>query len=187
MTTVEVRKLVAMIFAAFPGTRSSPATAEIYERMLLDQDSAIAAAAVERLLATSKFMPTIAEVREACLVVGIGDTKQGGEAWGDVLRLIGRYGAYRAPGSDFEIADPIALRCVQALGWQQLCASDEPTADRARFIDLYDRLATSERKEKNTSELPNQKRLESATSSEAHELVKRLALAKRVPPPENAS
>jgi len=192
VTTVEVRKLVAMIFAAFPGTRSSPATAEIYERMLLDQDSAVAAAAVEKLLATSKFMPTIAEIREACLSVGVGDSKQGGEAWGELLKLVSRYGAYRTPGADFEVPDAITMRCIQALSWQALCLSESQTSDRARFVDLYDRLAASERKAQNAGQLPNQKRLDASRGTreladtgeviDAGAMVARLALAKKAAP-----
>jgi hypothetical protein len=154
MTEPEVRKLVAMLIAAFPHTKANEATAKAYERMLRDLDARAAAAAVEQLMATRNYMPTIAEVRAAVAELQAGPVRAGGEAWGDVLRLVGRYGCYRTPGHDFEVADPIAARCIDALGWRSLCLSENSVADRSRFVDLYDRLAREARTDAVAGALP---------------------------------
>jgi hypothetical protein len=159
MTKGEAAKLVAVLLAAYPAAKSTASTSEVYERMLADLDYPTANAAVERLLATSRFMPSIAEIREACMDLQHGERVAGGEAWGNVLRAIGRWGVYRTPGQDFQFQDPVAARCVAALGWQNLCNSENQHADRARFIELYDRLAVSERKEQNAGALPAAQRL----------------------------
>jgi hypothetical protein len=69
--------------------------------------------------------------------------RAGGEGWSDVLAAVSRYGYYREPA----FGDPLVARCVTALGWKNLCTSENAIADRARFIELYDRLAAQERRE----------------------------------------
>lgn len=160
MTKPEAAKLVAVLLAAYPAARASSGTSEVYERMLADLDYPTANAAVERLLATSKFMPSIAEIREACMSLLHGEQIAGGEAWGKVLSAIGRWGVYRVPGVDFVFQDPVVARCVAALGWQNLCNSENQASDRARFIELYDRLAVTTRKELNAGALPAARRLQ---------------------------
>jgi hypothetical protein len=130
--------------------------------MLADLDYAVANAAAERLIATSKWIPTIAEIREACLAITAGPKVPGGEAWGAVMRAIGRFGAYRTPGVEFNLEDPIAQRCVLSLGWRELCLSENAIADRARFIELYDQLATTTRVAALSEGLPAQRRLAAA-------------------------
>ena len=49
------------------------------------------------------------------------------------------------PGQDFTIADPVLAATVKAFGWSALCRGDNPSADRARFIELYDQLAKDRR------------------------------------------
>lgn len=186
MTRLEAAKLVGVLLAAFPSPQNTTKTSEIYERMLSDLDYAVANAAVERLLATRERMPSIAEIRKACLDLSIGETRAGGEAWGDVVKAIGRYGVYRQPGKEFHFQDPVAARCVAALGWGNLCNSESQIADRARFIELYDKLAVTARREANVSELPAAKRLHELQASKdvevANGIVLQLAAAKAVKP-----
>jgi hypothetical protein len=147
---IEVLKLIG---AAYPTQRQRMsnddvrAMAAVYTAGLLDLDHERVRAAVNRLVKASRFMPTIAEIREAAVDAAHGARAPGGEAWGRCLGLIRRYGSHRWPGIDFELTDPVLLATIRALGWLDLCASDNPHADRARFIELYDQLALRERKE----------------------------------------
>jgi hypothetical protein len=143
MTRTEIAKLVGVLLVAFPNNKANQQTAQVYEEMLQDLDYAKANAAVRRLIATAKFMPTIAEVREACVDVMHGQVRPGGDAWGDVLAAVRRYGVYRSPVFD----DPIVARVVQSLGWVEICNSENAAADRARFIQTYDQLAKAQRTE----------------------------------------
>lgn len=148
MTPNESAKLVAMVLGAFPrGIPQNPElarkTAEVYKRMLLDLDYEVAERAVARLIATSRFLPTVSEIRAAAVDVTQGAVRQGGEAWGDVNMAIRRFGRYREPVFD----DPIVAECVKQLGWQSLCNSTNDVADRARFIELYDGLAERVRRD----------------------------------------
>lgn len=157
MTAVEVQRLVTVLVASFStrGMADPAATQAIYRRMLADLDYAAAHAAVERLLATAKFLPTIAEIREAALEVTAGPRRHGGDAWRDVLEAVSRYGRNRLPSFD----DAVTAACVRSLGWQEICNSENQVADRARFIELYDKLAREQRVERVAGGLPAQRAL----------------------------
>lgn len=154
MTESETSRIVAVLFAAFPNSRSSSGTSPAYESMLRDLDYAATNAAISKLLATCKFMPTIAEIREATLSMATGEIKPGGEAWGSVLKAIREKGVHRQIGPDFGFKDPVTTKCVMLLNWAELCNSENTAADRARFIELYDRLAKTHRVEQLSGSLP---------------------------------
>lgn len=154
MTEPQVAKLVAVLIATYPSAKITADTSAVYERMLADLDFPAANAAIERLLATSKWLPTIAEIREAALTLYRGETRPGGDAWGEVLRAISRYGYARTPGIDFAFSDPVVAECVRALTWRELCDSENQEADRARFIELYDRIAAALRRSRLSESLP---------------------------------
>jgi hypothetical protein len=169
MTQAEAAKLVAVLMAAYPTNRATAQTSGIYERMLADLDYPAANAAIERLLATAKWMPTVAEIRETTLTLAVGEQKPGGEAWGAVLKAIGREGYDRKPGVDFVFSDPVTMRCVQLMQWGKLCASENETADRARFIELYDRLAVNERRKQLSESLPAMQRYRAIEATRTEE------------------
>jgi hypothetical protein len=164
MTDVEAQRLITCVVTAFPATlaRLTPDqqrdTQAIYRRMLADLDYPAANAAIERLLATAKFMPTVAEIREATLAIESGEQKPGGEAWGEVLKAVSVYGSYRTPGVEFTFSDPVTARCVDSLGWSSLCLSENTVADRARFIELYDKQAAQSRRKQLSESLPAMQR-----------------------------
>ena len=147
MTKSESLKVYAVLIAAFPNANVRNETPDVYATGISDLDYELANGAVRRLLLTSKFMPSIAEIREAALEAQSGQRMNGGEAWGIAKRAMRGQGACKTPGVDFTFRDPIIAQCIRALGWQELCLSENDIADRARFIELYDQLARGERKE----------------------------------------
>lgn len=167
MTQAEAAKLVAVMLAAFPQSKATAQTSQVYERMLADLDYPSANAAVERLLATARFMPSIAEIRETAMAITVGEQKPGGEAWGVVLKAIAHEGYMRVPGRDFVFSDPVTARCVAAMGWENLCNSENSHADRARFTDLYDRLAVQERRKQLSEGLPAMQRFRTLQAAQA--------------------
>lgn len=167
MTDLEAKKLVACLVASYPTTKATMETVGIYTRMLADLEYPAANAAVEQLLATSKWMPTVAEIRERALSLNIGEVKPGGEAWGLVLKAIARYGYMRSPGVDFQFDDATTAECVSAMSWRELCNSENPTADRARFIELYDQLAVQHRRKQLSEGRPAMQRFRALQASQA--------------------
>lgn len=188
MTEIEAHDIVTLIVTAFPNTmvRLSPeqqkCTMQTYRTMLGDLPGDVAMAATVRLLATLRYLPTPAEIREAALTLTAGEQSTGGEQWGRVLQAIRSKGIYRTPGKDFVFSDPVTARCVTALGWEELCNSENAVADRARFSDLYDKLAVQERRRQLSEGLPAVKAIEAKRQAQleergpgtAGELVKRV-------------
>lgn len=142
MTRVEAAKLVAMLLQAYPSAQFGPASSALYERMLADLDAGVCGAAVERLIGTSKWLPTIAEIRAMAADLRHGARRLGVEAYGDVVEATRRVGSYRPPP---EFADPLVAECVKLLGWRNLCRGENEASDRARFIELYDGLSERQR------------------------------------------
>lgn len=173
MTEIEAQKLVSVLVASFPSQMTRfdaeqiKTTMASYRRFMLDLDYAAANAAVERLIATSRFLPTVAEIREATLALVVGEKRDGGEGWGDVLGAVSRWGRYRTPGIDFQFADPVTHECVRLMGWVNICDSENQVADRARFIELYAQLAAKDRREMLTGGLPAIRRLREAQGEPA--------------------
>ncbi len=141
MTPVEAAKAVAILQAAFPGARWTEPTALLYEQLLADLEFELAHSAITRLVCTTKFLPTIAEIREAAADIVLGPCRHPIDAWGDVvvaLEWAQRSGISTRP----KFNDPIVDECVKALGWRDL--SNE-AADRSRFADLYSHLQRAQR------------------------------------------
>jgi hypothetical protein len=146
------------------------ATERMYCKLLRDIPFAVGYTATEQLLATAKRMPTPADIREVAMQLMHGDVKPGGEAWGGVVKAIEREGISRTPGKDFIFADSITAKCVASLSWKELCRSDNRTADRARFIELYDQLARTYRREQNVSQLPAAQRFRALQAAQTKSL-----------------
>lgn len=65
MTPSQSARLVAAISAAFPGRTITKETVSVYASLMTDLDYDLAEQAVRDCLMTSKFPPTVAEIREA--------------------------------------------------------------------------------------------------------------------------
>lgn len=152
MTEVEAAKLVTMLITAWPeGMRWLNAdeqanTRQLYRDFLSDLPYQAGDAAVRRLIATWKptsaqRWPSIAELRGQIMTQLHGRALTGGQAWGQVRKLIAKHGAHRTPGIDFVIDDPIVAQVVEAMGWSELCQSEMSVADRARSIELCEQLS----------------------------------------------
>jgi hypothetical protein len=141
MKAIEAAKLVAFLAAAYRDSKFTEDASKVYEALLADLDFATAQEAVVRLISTSKWLPTIAEIRATAADIKHGPVRSGGEAYGDVLAEIRRTGAWGAPS----FKDPLVAECVRLMTWRGLCLGENEASDRARFIELYDNLAARER------------------------------------------
>lgn len=167
MTGAEVSRLVAVIAASWGAPAMTDARMEIYERMLADLPAREANSAIENLLCTCKFLPSIAEIREETFGLMHGERKTGAEAWGDVLGAVSRFGIYRQP----VFADPVVAYAVRQFGWENICNSENAQADRARFIDLYEQLEKTSHKRELSAGLPANKALAESRKNPAAEIV----------------
>ena len=156
MNLEEARQAVAVALAACPAqavrldAEAARSMAGVWAMMLEDLHGSDVAAALKRHIATSKWLPSVAELRAICAEAEHGRARAGGDAWGDVLAAVARFGAYRTP----EFSDPLVARCVERFGWRELCGSENQVADRARFVELYDKLAKEQAEDAVVGALP---------------------------------
>lgn len=135
MTPSAALKLVAKLKAAFPRANVGPDTLQVYAESLLDIDQGVAEDATLGLIATSRFFPTIAEIRER---VAVSQTQldDAGTAWRNVLRVVSRWGRYNQTAA-MGALDPLTAHAAQSVGWIAICNSTGP-AERAHFLRVYD-------------------------------------------------
>lgn len=133
MTKSEAMAMVAMLAAAYPAANMTEQTPDVYAEMLRDLDADAAMRAARRLISTSKWLPTIAEIRQAVAEDGAGGVNRAELAWSDVLKAISQFGIYRTP----EFDDPLVRVAVAAIGWQSICNSTNADTVRAQFRMAY--------------------------------------------------
>jgi len=143
MTTKEAMALLAILREAYPRfymdvtVQSAKTTAELWAEMLGDVDFQTSKIALKRLIATCKFPPSIAEMRESIAAVLHPPLPDAGDAWGEVNVAIRMYGFYRQQEALATMREPVRL-AVLRMGWRDLCMSENEIADRAHFFRIYE-------------------------------------------------
>ena len=136
-----VLEVLTVLSAAFPQFKLAEATVRVYTRVLADIDDKLIEAAAYDCLARCRFFPSVAELRDAAHAIAAPALPSAFEAWEEVLRQIRDVGAYRTP----TFTDPrIEAAVRQVGGWSMLCRSENVAADRARFLEAYDRAQRAE-------------------------------------------
>lgn len=94
------------------------------------------------------FFPSVGQIRTGALdlIATDADRITAADAWDEICRAFRSVGHTRSP----EWSHPDIGRAVQGVGgWRYLCTSDNPMADRARFMDtfkVYRRRAETDRR-----------------------------------------
>jgi len=157
VTLEQAAEVVKFALAGYPGQRSRMTSDDVkgmvmfYAAGLEDVDVDVARAAITRLALTVKFIPTVAEIREAVGAVHHGEQSPAMVAWDSVHRAIREKGIYRRPGVDFHWNDPVVAAVVASIGWEDLCSGAQDHI-RARFIDGYAQISRDLRKQAALSE-----------------------------------
>lgn len=139
MDKQEFSKIALAIKAAYPNFSilQDNASMDIWYTMVADIPYNIAQPATLELLSSNKYPPSIAEFREKCTTYTSLPTKDYGEAWESVLRAIRKFG-YMQEIEALNSLDDITRKCVKRLGFQNICMSENITADRANFRIIYE-------------------------------------------------
>lgn len=142
MNSEQAGKVITMLAAAYPRQALSTPTMAVYNQLLSDLSYEQAQAAVIKHIATSKFFPGIAEIRQAALEVSLDKLPGPAEAWSEAQKQIRLKGYTGKP----DFSNPLIAKTVDAMGgWMELCQSEEPTGViRAHFLRIYEGLAESE-------------------------------------------
>ena len=162
-----VDKVLIMLAAAYPRQVIPKETGKVYRELLLDIDDNLLTIAAKQHAASSKWFPSVAELRGVALEMQAraNGLPTAAEAWHEVMGQVGAHGYYGSP----QFSHRLVQQAVDGLGgWKTLCASNNQVADRAHFLRIYESLA---KRDQDTA----------AMIPEAHEAVQRLADAKRRP------
>lgn len=145
---VTVIRVLAVLQAAYPRFQPPPQTNSVYAELLADIPDDVLDAAAKHRAATSKWFPSVAELRDAAgeIVARGAGVRSAEEAWINVQRAVQRFGWYGQPngpenGYGWCVPDMLSdleKRAVEGLGgWKTLCESDNAVADRAHFLKIY--------------------------------------------------
>lgn len=143
MTLKEAANLVAWAVANFPALqeRDMRPTAELWARVLSDIPYDVAEAALLQVLTGARYFPSVAEIRQAAVNLMRGQAPAAVDAWGEVQAAIRRYGYYREAEALTSMSPEVA-HVVRAIGWQEICASQEPDVVRGQFRRAYEEYVT---------------------------------------------
>lgn len=136
MNGLDTGTVLKQLFACYPNTEITAGTAAMYMRLLSDIPADELQTIVDQAVATCKFLPTIAELRDMRHNLNTLDRLTYGEAWELVQKEIRRVGYLQKP----KFADETTAKVVAQMGWLYLCMSTEPGNDLARFRDMYNAL-----------------------------------------------
>ena len=135
---MNIGPILKQLFAAFPNTQISEGTVAVYMRLLADIPPESLQVAVDQAIATCRFLPTVAELRDTLHGLSAIGQLSWGEAWENVQSEMRRIGSYGVP----QFSSELTASVVRSMGWKTLCASENPATDRAQFRDMYNALAT---------------------------------------------
>lgn len=136
MTEEEAVTIVTHLIVAYPRDVSKETVRAYCEHLAsLPRDAALRA--VDQLIATSKWLPTIAEIRECVALGSIPPVPSIDVAWSEAERLMRRIGVYRSLGT---AGTPYVNRTLTLCGqWVDVCQEDG-TWLRRRFAEIYERV-----------------------------------------------
>lgn len=116
----------------------------IWYEMLGDRTEMDLMLGVKKYIATNEFAPTIAGINKAIASNQTSKAPDGLQAWAELQTAIRKWGMYHEDKA-LESLSPETRAVVQALGFTNLCTSENQMADRAHFIKLYESRAGSNR------------------------------------------
>ena len=138
-----------LISAAWPRCRweSYEDSLAIWHEMLEDMDLPIVKLAVKRMIATLKYPPSVADLRESVANLALQGAPTAGQAWGQITAAIGRYGYYQPDAAHQALGDDLWSMVRQIGGWTHLCEADNLDVIGAQFERRYQAM-TDKRRER---------------------------------------
>lgn len=140
MTRNEFSNLAKALKTFYPRDNMLPnmESMELWYRELQDISYKVAETALRQYVATNRFSPTIADIREQALkITDPTITNDYGDGWEQVLGAVRKYGYYNVDEA-LASMDEVTRKCVKRLGWKNICMSENPIADRANFRQIYE-------------------------------------------------
>lgn len=134
MNKQEIVQLISIATANFPNMQGKDmrATLTLWEKALNDIPYDVAEKALLKVLSTSKFFPTIADIRESATELTQPRIMDAMEAWGLITKAIKEHGYYDKENG-MKSLPPDVAEMVRRFGWNELCTNTNPDTMRAQF------------------------------------------------------
>jgi len=140
MTSDQLNDVLMLVFASNPSwsEKDPRPTFRLWEMMFSDIPKEKFEKAVARVITTSKFFPTVAEIME-----NLNDHHNpvAIEAWGEVTAAVKKFGWVR-PEEAHQSLSPLTRKVVESIGWMEICQSEESDVIRGQFMNHYNSLLT---------------------------------------------
>lgn len=158
MTRSDAAKLMGIIVLAYPNydkfkdENQVKATVDLWATMFSEDDAGIVGLAVKKHIATNKWPPSVAELRELMLEMTAPDLIAPDQAWLAVADYIDVHGEYGGGSGGYKSLPPLIGRVIDSIGYHNLfemnCGSyrgSKPGMARSAFMNIYEPLYERER------------------------------------------
>ncbi len=123
---------------------------ELWFERLKDIPFNVAETVLHKWAETSKFSPSIADIREMAHDMQEGEIPDWGEAWEVVMRGVRLYGSYE-PDKAYNLMDDITETATKRVGWENICFAENIDNVRANFRMIYEAEAKKRKREAQVS------------------------------------
>ena len=150
MTKADAARLVAIVVTAYPNydkfrdAEAVKATVSLWAMMFADDEGGLVGLAVQKHIATNKWPPSVAEIRELMLELKSPDLIPPDKAWLAVSDLLYSQGEHNYGNLQRQLP-PLVARAVESIGWGNLyemhrsyCRGGKPGMDRVAFMQQYE-------------------------------------------------
>lgn len=146
MQPAEIAKLLTVIAANYPTFTVDEIKHSLWLDMLADVDYPTANMAVRRHIATSRFAPTVAEIREQAMIASGHEEVTATEAWGELMQAVRHHGYYHEREALAEM-NPETRRVVERITWREVNMCENLDVLRGQFLRMYETMAGRSRRE----------------------------------------
>lgn len=148
MTKAEFVNFTAAMRTYYPRENIFPnqQAVELWFLQLQDIPKDVLTLALNAWVATNKWSPSIADLREKAAEITTKQIDDWGDGWEQLQKAIRYYGRYREAEA-LATMDEVTRQTVQRMGFVELCNSENVTADRANFRQIYQAITERRKKE----------------------------------------
>jgi Loader and inhibitor of phage G40P len=154
MNRKQVAGLLMLALSNFPNMqeKNMQPTAALWEKAFSDMDYPTAEKALIKVLSTSRFFPTVADIREAAAQINQPRIMDAMEAWGLIVQAIRKYGMYRQKEGLDSLPDDVRAM-ANRFTWRELCLNENPDTMRAQFRMAWE---TQSKRENEMRQIPQE-------------------------------
>lgn len=117
---------------------------EMWFECLRDLDYSATQAGLKKHIMTSKWQPTIAEIRKSVADITNPAILSNTEAWGEVTKAIKKFGSWDQDRALNSLSTHTRTT-VESFGWDRLCGAENVDVVRGQFLKMYDSFTIREK------------------------------------------